>query len=950
MRAGRGLLERDEVIDSVARLVDGLGEGRGDALFVSGEAGLGKTSVLKWARQRGADGGLNVGVGRAHPMETDLPFGLVSQALGGAGARDLVSVRHPAQSTPSTPNTPSTPAAGDDRAARFYAVLQWLQARARDREPVLFLLDDLHWADPDSLALVVFVCRRVSPSMPLALIGTMRPWPTAAAEAVLGLAHEGRANVQRLAPLSRDAASALLANRLGGPVPDEVGRRAYDQCAGNPLLLEQVARTIASGTKLPDINGLLLGRFADLPPAGMRCAEAAAVLGARFVPALAADLAGLTDGETLIALHALGRSGLIEQGSGGEADFVHPLFRHALYEDLPGPLRTRLHARAFDLLARHGLEAQAAEHAVQANLLGDARAVEILSRAGTAARKTGALETAIRRFDAAVTLAGDLADDLVSDELLLARAEALLTGGNPARAVAAYQELLRSRPGLAASLRAQAQWKLGRALVLTGAHDKAVSAFGAAVRLAQADDRETAVAVLLDLSFSTWLSIGPGHALATASRAAHLAATADEDARACADAAWGLVALQTGDPSGLSATEAAARAARSGRASGMGLAAALHPLANFGFCMVLAERLTEADQAFAEILAMAEKAGAVEDLTLISNVHAWVLVRMGRLDAALAVVDRAISLADLVPVTEAYSWMARSYIQLFRGDLADSARWYERAEPAALERGQWNSLLYLCDIRGMRSLRSGSAAEASECYARLEDILQKTGIGEPCLPPWARHGIAAYLAAGRLSDAERVIGWLESCSARLSCRYPRIAALTGRARMAELAGDKAAADELHLSALALHDEVTLPIEHAETLLGYGEFLRRGGAPGRARQVLALAAEVAEAANAHWLAGLAHAELRVAGGRRRQRPRGLTAQERRVAKLVTTGASNPEIARQLGVTVRTIETHLEHVYAKLAIRSRHELMALASQGAGEGLNIGVFPDAPDPDEI
>lgn len=934
MRAGRGLLERDAVIDSVARLVDGLSEGRGDALFVSGEAGLGKTSVLKWARQRAADAGLNVGVGRAHPMETDLPFGLVAQALGGAGAGDLVSVRR------------GNPAAGDDRATRFYAVLQWLEARARDGRPVLFLLDDLHWADPDSLALVVFVCRRVSPSMPLALIGTMRPWPTAAAEAVLGLAHEGRANVQRLAPLSPDAASALLANRLGGPVPDDVGRRAYDQCAGNPLLLEQVARTVTSGTKLPDTNGLLLGRFADLPSPGMRCAEAAAVLGTRFLPALAAELAGLTDDDTVVALDALGRSGLIEQGSGGEADFVHPLFRHALYEDMPGPLRTRLHARAFDLLTRRGLEAQAAEHAVQANLLGDARAVEVLARAGTAARRAGALDTAVRRFDAAVTLAGDLAGDLVSDELLLARAEALLTGGNPARAVAAYRELLRTRTGLAADRKAQAQWKLGRALVLTGAHDKAVSAFDTAVRLAQADDRETAVAVLLDLSFSTWLSVGPGRAVTAASRATRLAETADDNARACADAAWGMVALQTGDPAGLPATEAAARTARSGRASGMGLAAALHPLANYGFCMVLLERLTEADQAFSEILAMAEKAGAVEDLTLISNVHAWVLTRMGQLDAALGVVDRAISLADLVPVTEAYSWMARSYIQLFRGDLADSVRWYDRAEPAALERGQWNSLLYLCDIRGMRALRSGSAAEACECYARLEDILQKTGIGEPCLPPWARHGIAAYLAAGQVSDAERVIGWLDSCSARLPCRYPRIAALTGRARMAELAGDKTAADELHLAALALHDEVALPIEHAETLLGYGEFLRRSGTPGRARPVLARAAEVAEAANAHWLAGLAHAELRVAGGRRRQRARGLTAQERRVATLVTTGASNPEIARQLGVSVRTIETHLEHVYAKLAIRSRHELMAMVSSQ----LNIGVFPDAPDPDEI
>jgi DNA-binding NarL/FixJ family response regulator len=96
--------------------------------------------------------------------------------------------------------------------------------------------------------------------------------------------------------------------------------------------------------------------------------------------------------------------------------------------------------------------------------------------------------------------------------------------------------------------------------------------------------------------------------------------------------------------------------------------------------------------------------------------------------------------------------------------------------------------------------------------------------------------------------------------------------------------------------------------------------------------LAAALELAEASGAEWLASQARDELRVAGGRRRRRhqePGGLTAQEQRVAELAASGATNPEIARQLYLSVSTIETHLERVFAKLGIHSRRELMARAS---------------------
>jgi len=304
---------------------------------------------------------------------------------------------------------------------------------------------------------------------------------------------------------------------------------------------------------------------------------------------------------------------------------------------------------------------------------------------------------------------------------------------------------------------------------------------------------------------------------------------------------------------------------------------------------------------------------------------------MGRLDEALAAVQQGRSVVDLVPFMESWSSMGLAYIQLYRGDLDDSARWCELAQATATARGERNALLFAWDVLGHRRLREGAAAQACQCYARLEETVHQMGMGEPCLPPWPRHAISAYLAAGRITDAERVLAWLDRCTQRLPCRFPRIAAATGRAQLAEFRGDRDTAHARFRDALALHEEADLPVEHAETLLDYGAFLRRYGHPAQARRVLAQAIKVAEAAQAGWLAGLAHAELRMAGGRRRHpAPRELTTQEGRVAALAATGASNPQIARQLSVSVSTVETHLERIYAKLGIHSRHQLIAGAAE--------------------
>jgi DNA-binding CsgD family transcriptional regulator len=196
--------------------------------------------------------------------------------------------------------------------------------------------------------------------------------------------------------------------------------------------------------------------------------------------------------------------------------------------------------------------------------------------------------------------------------------------------------------------------------------------------------------------------------------------------------------------------------------------------------------------------------------------------------------------------------------------------------------------------------------------------------------PWARYAMTAHLARGQYDDAHRVLDWVEGCASRLPCRWPRIAFHVGRSALAEARNDDAAAEASLSAALVLHEDVDLPVEHIETLLHHGGFLRRRGRVQEARVVLRRALGLAEEIGATWLGGYVHGELAVAGGRRRisRSPLDLTAQEQRVADLAAAGRSNREIAQFLSVSGRTVESHLTRVYAKLGVHSKRELMTKA----------------------
>jgi DNA-binding CsgD family transcriptional regulator len=646
------------------------------------------------------------------------------------------------------------------------------------------------------------------------------------------------------------------------------------------------------------------------------------VLGTRFRPALAAKMVNLPRWKEDAALSALYRSGLVRAETETSAAFVHPFVGQSLYYDLAAPVRARLHARAFKLLCAHGLEAEAVEHAIWADLVGDQAAITVLERAGRSAMGSGALGTAVKYLRAAAHLAGDRA----SPALLLALGETLLISGRPGEAIGTY-ERLRAQADLQPADRVQTLRMLGRALFATAAHDQATRRFAEAAAVADTYCDKAVARVLLDDAVTSWFTLGPAHSLPLATRARGLAANASEPLRRHANAIWGLVALLAGDPVGLSSGEAATQKTMSGSELSE-LWWSFGPLGTLAITALFTERFADVEHALEAIRATATRVGATEATAGQLVTKAVLATRLGRLSEALAAAEEATALADLVPYCEGLAGYAKAEVLLLMDRLTECADWCHRIEAIAASRGQSYVLLRLWHVRARMLHYAGDHAGACLLYEQIEQMTNRIGIAEPCAVPWGRHALISYLANDRLDDSRRVVDWLERGAARLPCLYPRIAALTGRALLAEVSGDSEAAERNYQAAMLLHQHVNLPMDHIETLMIYGSFLRRRGKRIRARAVLADAVTMADVNQARWLGKQAREEVAAAGGRRHRtvnKSTRLTAQEARIARLAAAGQSNKAIASRLIISSKTVEYHLGRVYTKLGICSRHQLM-------------------------
>ncbi|MDW5598489.1 AAA family ATPase, partial [Conexibacter stalactiti] len=294
------LVERDQELAALAAAAQAAARGEGGVVLLEGVAGIGKTALLRGAREAAESAGLTVVAGVASALDRDFPFGLVHQLLdpllaGGDGERRARLLSGAAaQAEPVL----SPLGAGPAQPAPTHAVLHglyWLVANLAEEGPLALLVDDLHWADVSSLRLLEFLGRRLQ-GLPVLLVGATRVGePGADAELLAALAGGPATRVLRPAPLTADGAERLLAETLGGAPEAPFVQAAVGATGGNPLLLRELARAAAEqglsgrGEESPQLDAIgsadlvaaVERRLAALGPDAGAGARAAAVLGER---------------------------------------------------------------------------------------------------------------------------------------------------------------------------------------------------------------------------------------------------------------------------------------------------------------------------------------------------------------------------------------------------------------------------------------------------------------------------------------------------------------------------------------------------------------------------------------------------------------------------------------------------------------------------------------------
>ena len=341
-----GLVGRDQPLAELQALVAAALASRGGLVTLTGEAGIGKTTLAAAAADHAEALGATVVWGAC--WEGAPPFWPWLEVLAALGAEvDL-------QADGQGGDRLRPPSAAAARFERFAAISGALLAATG---ALVVVLDDLHWADPASVELAAFHARRVRRSRQL-LVATYRDVEVAPGDPLAGplsrLAAEGA--TLPLGGLDAGQVAVVLAGITGGDPDPELGAGVRRRTGGNPFLVHQVARLLAAHADAATVPGgareAIRRRLAALGDPCVRLLEAASVLGPDLRPAVLARMTGQPAGATLALLGEAAAARVLVGPAGelGPWRFAHDLFREVLYGQLDPAGRARLHLAAAEAL------------------------------------------------------------------------------------------------------------------------------------------------------------------------------------------------------------------------------------------------------------------------------------------------------------------------------------------------------------------------------------------------------------------------------------------------------------------------------------------------------------------------------------------------------------------------------------------------------------------------
>ncbi len=907
---------------------------RGALLAFAGRAGIGKTTLLTEVRRRAAAQGCTVLSARGGDQEQRVAFHVARQLLqpqfAGSADADLraalgswYDIVGPALGL-CAPTQGSPP---DQQGLRDG--LDWVLTHlAVKRAPMVLVLDDAHWADPESLGWLAAFAPRAE-QLPLLVVVAYRPDELPDhAESFRGL--PGRAGVRPLdlEPLSVEAVTDLVREMLGEHADDAFCHECWAVTAGNPFeAVELTAKihdrgltpTEAGAHHLRDLAAAVKGsglitRLERLGTSTVRFAWACAVLGTETHPMLAAAVAGLGHEEAADAADAL-RAARILTGTptaSGRLEFVHPLIATAVYRAIPAGVRVALHGQAAWCVINEGQgPSAAARHLMETHPDGDNWVVQQLRAAAGETLRAGAPDTA-RTYLARALREPPPFDDRAAVLYELGSAS-LLT--EPATTVNHLRAAL-EEPISDAGLRQNIVYRLSQ--VLAHSDRLAEASETLAREIGVTDDARVKLRMLSEqFMWDAFRADEPDHP----SRSRRLTKLADRLKGRDLTERY-IIGLRTWDAvlRGEPAHVALHHAERA-LSGGIGWAEAdrgFEVPVLVALAYMYCDRPGRAEELFATGIADFEQQGwRGAHLSFGYTLLGYLRYRRGRLAEAEDFARAGLRLAERVgPGTPVYWYGTGILIEvlLARGRVEEATRLAEDHDfaepfPAAVVFPDAQT------VYGELLLARGLAKEAAAELASAGRRLDPRGIRNPAWCPWQLH----LARAERHDTPERAVVTAQEAVARAR-QFGTPSAIGQALRIAaEVSSGSARAKLLEESVTHL-ERSPAAYELACALVALGTELRRTGRSREAGDHLYRGLDAAVQCGADGLADAARAELAAAGLRPRRlhstETDTLTTQERTAATLAAEGHTDAEIAVELHTDEQTAVRLLSAAYRKL----------------------------------
>ena len=642
--------------------------------------------------------------------------------------------------------------------------------------------------------------------------------------------------------------------------------------------------------------------------------EAAAVLGVHASLASAAALADVED--VVSALDEAVDVGLVQIRDDGlrGVGFAHPLVRAAIYEQLGPARRVRLHSRAAGLVDDEGA---ALRHRVLAAAPPNPGLADELEAFARREARAGAWAGAASTLLEASRMS---ADRERQEYRLLQAVDAMIGAGDLIQAHSFVRQAVGSAVG---PLR---DATMGYLAVLSGRASEAEALLHAAwAQCDPAADPDVAAVVAQRLALHGVGRLRGEEVVEWARRALELAVP-DDPVRVEAEALLGLGLSWQGR---LQEGVAAYEAVLARLPDDFGVQAERVRMAQ-GWLFLVADDLMTARALLARAAPAALRAGSV-------RIAVWSYVWLARAefvlgawDEAAVAAERAVSLLE----ESGHEWLrplARCVAVLVPAARGEWVAAQEHAGAAVARSGDYELMVVASGVAG--ALVPAARGDHEGVLRALEPVVglvERVGVDEPGFWPWQDLYADALVSAGRLGEAEGFLVPHEelavargrgSMVARLARVRGRLEAARGRLPAAEAAFGRAAG--------AL-EGVTSPFQWALLEFVHGQVLRRAGQRRAAAERLSAARERFAGLRARPYLERCEQELAACGLAPAKRsafdPSRLTAQELAVARLVAVGMSNRQVASELFISIKTVQFHLTHIYAKLGVSSRAELAA------------------------